>query len=284
MRYVLSILLVVNLGAAELQLPLKQKSVRFAVIGDMGTGLKPQYETARQMAQWHERFPFDFVLMLGDNLYGRQEPRDIKKKFEEPYQPLLNAGVKFYASLGNHDNPNECYYKPFNMGGKRYYKFSVGNAEFFALDSNYMDAQQLEWLKKQLAASKADWKICFFHHPLYSDGKFHGPDNDLRAMLEPIFEKTGVRVVFSGHEHIYERLRPQNGIHYFVLGNSGELRFHNIRPSPKMLKGFDTDRTFMLVEIAGDQFCFQVISRAGDTVDSGVIQMQALRSSSLLPQ
>src|SRR5690348_14817090 len=172
MRYLFSIFLIVNLGGADLKLPLKNNSVRFAVIGDMGTGLKPQYETARQMAEWHGRFPFDFVLMLGDNLYGRQGPLDIKKKFEKPYQPLLNAGVKFYASLGNHDNPNECYYKPFNMGGNRYYKFSVGNAEFFALDSNYMDAQQLEWLKKQLAASKADWKLCFFHHPLYSDGKF----------------------------------------------------------------------------------------------------------------
>ena len=47
--------------------------------------------------------------------------------------------MKFYASLGNHDNPNERFYKPFNMGEKRYYSFRKGNAEFFALDSNYMD-------------------------------------------------------------------------------------------------------------------------------------------------
>jgi Calcineurin-like phosphoesterase len=190
--------------------------------------------------------------------------------------------VKFYAALGNHDAPNERFYKPFHMGGNRYYKFAVGNAEFFAMDSNYMDPQQLDWLTKQLSASKADWKICFFHHPLYSDGKFHGGDMDLRARIEPIFQKSAVRVVLSGHEHIYERLRPQDGIHYFVIGNSGELRFHNLRPSPEMMKGFDTDRTFMLVEIAGDRFCFQVVSRAGATVDSGVIQQQALRSSSAL--
>ena len=111
MRYFLSILLIANVGAADLKLPLKQKSVRFAVIGDMGTGLKPQYETARQMKTWHEKFPFEFVLMLGDNLYGHQRPEDFKKKFEEPYQPLLNAGVKFYATLGNHDDPNERFYK-----------------------------------------------------------------------------------------------------------------------------------------------------------------------------
>src|SRR5207237_10641241 len=138
MRYFLSILLIANVGAADLKLPLKQKSVRFAVIGDMGTGLKPQYETARQMKTWHEKFPFEFVLMLGDNLYGHQRPEDFKKKFEEPYQPLLNAGVKFYATLGNHDDPNERFYKHFNMGVQRYYKVAKANADFLALDSNYM--------------------------------------------------------------------------------------------------------------------------------------------------
>src|SRR5438445_7548844 len=99
MRTLFSILMIATLGAADLQLPLKQKSVRFAVIGDMGTGLKPQYETAAQMMKWHEKFPFEFVLMLGDNLYGHQRPDDFKKKFEQPYQPLLDAGVKFYAAL-----------------------------------------------------------------------------------------------------------------------------------------------------------------------------------------
>ena len=280
MRYLLSIFLIAGLGAADLQLPLKQKSVRFAVIGDMGTGLKPQYETARQMMTWHQKFWFEFVLMLGDNLYGHERSSDFKRKFEHPYQPLLDAGVKFYASLGNHDDPNERYYKPFNMGGNRYYKFVVGNTEFYALDSNYMDPQQMDWLTKQLSASKAAWKICFFHHPLYSDGKFHGADTDLRARIEPIFQKMGVRVVLSGHEHIYERFKPQNGVYYFVLGNSGELRLHNLRPSAAMDKGFDTDRTFMLVEITGDQFWFQVISRAGQTVDSGVIQLEGIRAAS----
>ncbi len=257
-----------------LTLPLKPDSVRFAVIGDNGTGDKPQYEVGQQMAKFRETFPFDFVLMLGDNMYGGESPADFQKKFEDPYKPLLDAGVKFYASLGNHDNPNQRYYKPYNMDGKRYYSMKKGNAEFFALDSNYMDPEQLAWLDKQLDGSSAAWKICFFHHPLYSDGKFHGPDKDLRARIEPIFEKRGVRMVLSGHEHVYERIKPQNGIYYFVLGNSGELRLHNLRPSVIMAKGFDTDRSFMLVEIAGDDFCFQAISRTGKTVDSGVLSLK----------
>jgi predicted phosphodiesterase len=255
-------------------LPLKRDSVRFAVIGDMGTGEKAQYEVAQEMELYREKTRFDFVVMLGDNIYGGKSPADIKKKFEDPYKALLDADVKFYAALGNHDNPNERFYKPFNMGEKRYYSFRKGNAEFFALDSNYMDSEEMAWLNNALHESSAGWKICYFHHPLYSDGKFHGPDTDLRARLEPIFQANGVRVVLTGHEHLYERIKPHGGIYYFVLGNSGELRTHNLRPSSDTAKGFDTDRDFMLMEIAGDELYFQTVSRTGETIDSGVIERQ----------
>src|SRR6202521_1312750 len=214
-RSVLFLLLTSLLFGADITLPLKPKSVHFAVIGDSGTGEKEQYEVSQQMVKYREKFPFDIVLMRGDNIYGGESPGDFKAKFEDPYKPLLDGGVKFYASLGNHDNPNERFYKPFNMEGKRYYSFKKGNAEFFALDSNYMDPEQLSWLDKQLEGSNAQWKICYFHHPLYSDGKFHGPDKDLRARIEPIFEKQGVKMVISGHDHVYERIKPQHGIYYF---------------------------------------------------------------------
>jgi len=268
----LGILAAVVVSADDL--PLKKDSVRFAVIGDMGTGDKAQYEVARQMERSRETAMFDFVTMLGDNIYGGNSAADMKKKFEDPYRALLDAGVRFYASLGNHDDPNERFYKPFNMSERRYYSFRKGNVEFFALDSNYMDPHQMDWLNKALHDSSAAWKICFFHHPLYSDGRFHGPDTDLRARLEPIFQSSGVRVVLSGHDHVYERIKPHGGIYYFVLGNSGELRAHNLRPSSDTVRGFDTDRDFMLMEIAGDQLYFQTISRTGGTVDSGVIERQ----------
>jgi hypothetical protein len=220
------------------------------------------------------------VIMLGDNIYGGDSPRDLARKFEQPYKPLLDAGVKFYASLGNHDNPDERLYKPFNMGGERYYTFKKNDVSFFVLDSTYMNPTQLGWLEGQLRNSSAAWKICYFHHPLYSNGKFHGPDLDLRSALAPMFRKYGVNVVFSGHEHVYERLKPQDGIYYFVLGNSGELRYHNLRPSDQMQLGFDADRDFMLVEVEGDELSFQTISRNGITVDSGVLQRQPKPSDS----
>ena len=259
---------------SELTLPLKPGSVRFAVIGDSGTGDRNQYEVAEQMANYHEKFPFDFVIMLGDNIYGGDTPGDYKQKFELPYKSLLDAGVKFYASIGNHDNPNQRLYSPFNMSGERYYTFKKKNVGFFALDSTYMKPEQLAWIEQQLQSGDSAWKICFFHHALYSDGKYHGPDPDLRARIEPLFVKYGVDAVFSGHDHVYERIKPQLGIYYFVVGNSGALRSRNLKPSAEMIKGFDTDRAFMLVEVAGDELYFQTISRTGKTVDSDTLIKQ----------
>jgi len=146
------------------------------------------------------------------------------------------------------------------MGGALYYSFKKGNAMFFALDSNYMDKSQLSWLETQLQTTNTPWKICYFHHPWYSDGRFHGPDTDRRAVLKPLFEKYGVNVALSGHEHVYERIKPEGGTYYFVLGNSGELRYNNLKRSPEMAAGLDTDRDFMLVQVAGDKFYFQTIS------------------------
>ena len=259
----------------DLKLPLKAKSVRFAVIGDNGTGTSEEYEVAQQMERYREAIGYDFVVMMGDNIYGGHKPQDFVKKFEQPYKPLLDAGVKFYATLGNHDDPDiERNYKLYDMGGQRYYNFKKGDVEFFVLDSTYMDPTQLAWVKSKLESSTAKWKICYFHHPLFSDGKYHGSDLDLRSKLMPMFQADGVNVVLSGHDHVYERIKPQSGIYFWVVGNSGELRAHDLRPSPNTAQGFDTDRTFMLVEIDGDQLYFQAISRAGATIDSGTLERQ----------
>jgi 3',5'-cyclic AMP phosphodiesterase CpdA len=196
------------------------------------------------------------------------------KKFETPYKPLLDAGVKFYASLGNHDNASQVNYKDWNMNGQRFYTFRMGAAggvgvRFFALDSNYMQKAQLDWLERELKGSDSPWKIAFFHHPLYSSGARHGSEMDLRQQLEPLFVKYGMSTVFSGHEHLYERLKPQSGIYYFTAGGSAKLRVGNIMKTPMTALGFDTDYTFMLVEITGDKMYFQTLTRSGKMIDSG---------------
>ncbi len=275
-KTLLYLLACMPLAAAEtgaLKLPNAQDSVKFAVIGDSGTGDSKQYGVARLLAAWHKQFPFNFVIMMGDNLYGDERPRDYQKKFETPYAPLLQSGVKFYASLGNHDEPEQRFYKPFNMDGRRYYSFKpAGGVRFFALDSTYMDREQLSWLEEDLKKSGSEWKMAFFHHPIYSSGRKHGPQIELREVVEPLFVKYGVDVVFAGHEHFYERIKPQKGIYYFTSGASAKLRRSNIRKTPITAKGFDENYSFMLVEIAGDQMHFQTISLANQTIDLGTIQ------------
>jgi hypothetical protein len=189
------------------QLPNKAGSFKFGVLGDFGTGDRTQYELAAQMGNLYDGFKYGIVILVGDNLYGSERPQDFKKKFEEPYKKLLDAGVKFYASLGNHDAREQRYYKPFNMDGNLYYTFSPkAEVRFFALESTYLVPEQVAWLEKELKASGSHWKIVFFHHPLYSSGERHG-----------------------------------------------------------------SDAKFMAAEIDGDQMYFNVISRTGQTIDSGVV-------------
>ena len=229
-------------GVLAQQLPNREGSFRFAVIGDSGTGARPQYEIGQLLASYQQQYLFKTVLMLGDNIYGSDSPADFVKKFELPYKSLLDSGVKFYASLGNHDSPRQATYKLFNMDGKRYFTFRPKlGIRFFVLDSTLMNRPQLEWIEKELAGSGSDWKIVYFHHPLYSSGARHGSDLPLRSALEPLFVKHGVAMVLAGHDHFYERIKPQQGIHYFVIGGSAKLRAGNVQRTSLTAKAFDRD-------------------------------------------
>jgi hypothetical protein len=258
---------------AVVALPNREGSFKFGVLGDFGTGGSAQYEMAEQMAKFHAQFKYETVVLVGDNLYGSERPQDFRKKFEVPYKPLLDAGVKFYASLGNHDAREQRFYKPFNMEGKYYYSFNPHpDIRFFALETTYMEPEQVKWIGEELKASTSKWKILFFHHPLYSSGERHGSNVRLRNVLEPLFLDHGVSLVLTGHDHFYERVKPQKGITYFVVGSGGQLRRGNIdRRTGLTAKGFDTDLAFMAAEIIGDEMYFNAVSRTGDIVDSGVV-------------
>jgi predicted phosphodiesterase len=261
-------------AAAPTPLPNKEGALKFAVLGDFGTGDKEQYQLGEQMAKVREQFPFEFVVTVGDNIYGGESARDFQRKFEIPYKLLLDAKVKFYASLGNHDSRQQTRYAPFNMDGQTYYTFKAPHEDvrFFALESDYLNPTQLAWLEKELEDSNEDWKIPYFHHPLYSSGDRHGSDTSRRKVLEPLFLKYGVSVVLAGHDHVYERTKPQNGIVHFVVGSGGQLRRGNLEDrSPIMAAGNDTIQVFMAAEISGDEMTFNAISRTGEVVDSGVI-------------
>lgn len=264
---------VLSAGAAQtVDLPNRSGSVKIGIIGDNGTGATPQYETGATMAAVHARFPFTDVLMLGDNMYGGQGPRDYIKKFDLPYAALLTAGVQFHATLGNHDDPNQRFYPKFNMGGQRYYTFVLGHVRFIALDATSLDGPQLTWLDAVLRDAREAWRLCYLHYPLYSNSGRHGSDIELRVELEPRLVRYGVQAVWAGHDHAYERIKPQKGITHFLAGSGGQLRTGDIVPAANTAAYFDTDRVFMVAEITDDELFFQAISRAGRVVDSGVIR------------
>jgi hypothetical protein len=268
-------------GDYEPPLALRPLSLKFAVIGDSGQWSQVQRDTASQLAAQREKLPFEAVLMLGDNNYGDGSPESYRVRFEEPYKPLLDAGVTFYAARGNHDTGEQWKYPLFNMGGERYYTFqrksgvlppvAGDRVQFFALDSVNLDDEQLSWFDRQLSESKADWKIAFFHHPIYSSGRYALSSAARRSTLEHVLIEHQVDVVFAGHEHLYERMAPQTGVMYFVVGASGAVRTGDLRLSPYQAKGYDADLSFMLVEIAGDSLYFRTVNRLGETIDSGKI-------------
>jgi hypothetical protein len=271
-----------SIGKDQLALPNAERSIKFAIIGDSGRGDKPQHEVAAQMQAYRQRFDFKFVLMAGDNIYeGPASEDDYRLKFEEPYKALLDAGVKFYAALGNHDDTNQIFYKPFNMEGDRYYTFVPPvdpitrwdtRVRFFALDSTYLSLEQLRWFEKEVTESRAEWKIAFMHHPVYTSGRYGLAARGIRLALESSLVNGGVDVVFSGHEHIYERSELQRGILYFITGGAGSLRAGDAKQSPQIARSYDQDYHFMLAEISDEGFFFQAINRKGETVDAGSLR------------
>jgi predicted phosphodiesterase len=275
----------VSQEAGWLALPNRRTSVKFAVIGDSGRGWRPQHEVAERMVEYRSRFPFTFVLMAGDNIYEGPATRDdYRTKFEEPYRALLDSGVKFYAVLGNHDDPRQRFYPLFNMKGERYYTFRppsglvarlTEDVQVFALDSTNFDADQRAWAERELARSDARWKIALLHHPLYSPGRYQAQSWRTRWRIESVLLAGGVDAVFSGHEHLYARMKLQRGVQYFISGAAGSLRNGDVRPGPAVARAFDDDFHFLLGEIDGGRLYVQAITRRGQTVDAAILQKDA---------
>jgi 3',5'-cyclic AMP phosphodiesterase CpdA len=170
---------------------------------------------------------------------------------------------------------DQLHYPLFNMDGSNYYTISRGNGlvDFFMLDSTALDAGQVTWLENSLRMSRATWKVACMHHPLYSSGKKHGSETRLRASLEPLFKRYHVQVVFAGHDHVYERTKPQRGIQYFITGAGGKMRRGDIdMKSPLRAVSYDQDNSFMLIEVDESEINFKSISEKGDVVDSGIIK------------
>jgi hypothetical protein len=257
-------------GGATSPLPMSdvRGATTFALMGDSGSGDLSQQQVAQAMLTYFTTARhFPFVLMLGDNLYHD----DYEGEFLVPYKPLLDRGVKFYATLGNHDRDLQQHFKPFNMGDKDHYSFDQGNVRFVALNSNHPnDVAQMKWFDTVFADAGDKWRVVFFHHPLYSSG-IHGSEGRdvIRPALEDALVNHGVHVVFSGHEHLYERIRPQRGVYYFVSGGGGR-NLYDLKMSEFDEVGA-SEHHFMIAQVSGDTMLFEAITHAQKVLDCGAV-------------
>src|SRR4051794_9442305 len=274
--------------------PAQATRLTFFVLGDYGNGSSPQRAIANAMAaEFRRRMqagdPVRFVLTVGDNIYADVNlgymqrasgaaDRDWGPKFFEPYKALLEQ-IPFLPTLGNHDgNATENrgdlaayldnFFFPQNRPA-RWYEFNFGGlADFFALDSTdntnsghttpayAPGGEQSRWLAGAMAASRAPWKIPFFHHPPFNAGPGHGASYGVLRHWVDLFAKSGVKVVFTGHEHNYqfsEVDQATGGVRYIVTGAGGELRSGDVTSNmPKAhMAGWAATRHFLVVEIDG---------------------------------
>ena len=210
-----------------------------------------------------------------DNLYGSERPQDFKKKFEDPYKPLLDAGVKLYASLATTTAREQRYYKLFNMDGssithsRRPYAhravFSRSRVRTSIRADSHGSRRNCRRRRTPTGRSRT-----FITAVLV--GRRHGCGHAAPRVLEPLFVRYNVSVVLTGHDHFYERVKPQKGIVYFVVGAGGQLREGNIDKRSGLTEvGNDQEYSFMAAEINGDEMWFNAVDRKGRVFDSGVI-------------
>jgi predicted phosphodiesterase len=215
--------------------------IRVLAFGDFGDGRKGQREVALGMLRYHQQWPFDFAITLGDNFYnkgmkGVDDPR-WRTRWDALYDPL---GIRFYAVLGNHDYGHSKSPEAQILYSKKspswrmpatQYTYTAGWAQFFAIDTQVMSSAQLGWLQKELEASCLPWKIVYGHHPIYSHGS-HGNNNDLIRDLLPVL-KARADIYLAGHDHDMQHLKPEGSLHFFVSGSGGKKR--SIRAGPRSL-------------------------------------------------
>jgi tartrate-resistant acid phosphatase type 5 len=256
--------------------------LRFAVIGDYGSGVADEADVANLVVSWQP----EFIITTGDNNYPSGSAQTIDAHvgqyyhaFIYPYQGSYGEGAdtnRFFPTLGNHDWDTasaQPYLDYFTLpGNERYYDFSWGPVQFFALDGDYREpdgvganSTQAAWLQAGLANSTAPWNIVYLHHPPYSSG-LHGSVDWVRWP----YQEWGADVVLSGHDHTYERLLV-DGFPYFVngLGGGGIYQFINILDGSQVR--YNGDYGALLVEASANQINFQFITRKGEVVDTYTI-------------
>jgi 3',5'-cyclic AMP phosphodiesterase CpdA len=205
--------------------------VRIVAFGDFGVGGDEQRSFGASVRTFAARSGADVLVTLGDNDYT-EDPSEFRANWAASFGWARRAGILVAGVLGNHDvrvDGGRYEFRALGMPG-RYYRRAVRDVELFLLDSNRVDAAQTAWLARVLSRSRARWKIAAFHHPAYSCGAYRSHDDVVRNWV-PLFERHGVRLVLSGHDHNYQRFAPRRRVRYVVHGGGGR-RLYPVEPCP----------------------------------------------------
>jgi hypothetical protein len=264
-------------------------TITLAAIGDYGSGDSNEADVANLVKSWKP----DFILTLGDNNYPAGSALTIDTnigqfyhEFIHPYQGRFGEGAtsnRFFPTLGNHDwwTPGARPYLDYFQlpGNERYYKYRHGFVEVFALDSDDLEpdgntpfSRQAMWLRRELLASKAIWKLVYFHEAPYSSGYWHGTwTGEARQMLWP-FKEWGASAVLCAHDHIYERLEI-NGLTYIVNGLGGDrIDQLYLPPTPGSITNYIADHGALRLDATETNLTFRFMNRAGTVIDTHVLR------------
>lgn len=203
-----------------------QPHLRLAVLGDIGDSGPRLVATAGAVARLEKiGRPFDALLLLGDNVYPSGDPARLPDVVFKPFGPVLEE-TDLLAILGNHDvldGHGDAQMAALEMPG-RWWAVERAGVLLVGLDSNRPDdPEQLTWLEATLRTTTARWRIVALHHPPYSAG-YQGSNRRARAAFTPLFERYGVQLVLSGHDHDYQRSAPIGGVTYVVTGAAAGSR------------------------------------------------------------
>ncbi|MDX2174981.1 MAG: metallophosphoesterase [Candidatus Sumerlaeia bacterium] len=258
------------------------ESLSFALAGDAGTGDFRQENIGRQMAASHDADPFDALVLLGDNIYGEDEPWEemLDQYFLRPFAPILERGVPVVTALGNHDvssGKREGFLTTpiFNLNGRGYHTTSYGDfLHFFIIDSEFFakDSQQVRWLLEELAWHPRGWRFLISHHPIENTGGGgdEGSNEKISHAVQSVIDRSQpVHAVLSGHVHVYMRLwNSERSIPQIINGNAGELEDDEpIPPNERLVAAYKDSAAFVRLDIEGTSLTGTVIAEDGRVVD-----------------